>query len=826
MQRRRRRWRIACCISPMANCARRSSTRPAPILPRSNGEPMALTVLHRKLFRDLWRIRAQALAISAVVALGVMVQVMMAGLTDTLTVTRDAYFERHRLAQVFEPLTRAPSSMMEQVNAIPGVLAAEGRISGFGRIDADGGEPVQARILSLPGAAGLNGILMTAGRKPIAGRSDEVVLLDTFAAARGIALGDTLGVTVEGRHQKLQVVGFARAPEFLFMPAPGEFFPTDGRFAVIWMERKAAAAVLDLDGAFNEVLALTTRERPRKAVLADLDRLMAPYGGGAGYVQDQQTSARFIEEELKGLRQSRVFLPPIFLAVAAFLLNVTITRIVQAERREIGLMKAFGHSGAEIAGHYLEMALMIAFAGALLGSALGVMLGRSITGLYMEFYKFPYLVFSMHPGPFAGGLAFSLLAAALGAAIALRTVFRLTPAEAMRPPAPPDFTHGRVGFLATVTKAFDQPGRMILRQITRQPVRSLGTVAGVAAGLALNMAMLMIYSGFDHTMDVTFGFADRSDATVSFIHPVSRDVTHEIAHLPRVLEAEPTRYVPVLFRNGVITHRGELTGLSEDAQLNRALRPDLEPIALPAQGVVISRGLADVLKLQPGENLTAEVTEGRKRTLSLPVAAISDTLLGAPAYMRLDSLTRAVGEADRITSVSIRTEGAPSPELLHELRERPKVAGVSIKSDSLAAFREIADEGAGQMRFVFGAIAFVLSFGIVYNAARNAFAERAHELASLRVLGFTRGEVTLILAGEITLLVACALPVGIWFGWTLAKLIARVFSNELYRVSVSFDLPSIAMAVLVVVSATLASILMLRRALDRLNMISALKARD
>lgn len=787
---------------------------------------MALTVLHRKLGRDLWRIRAQALAIASVVAVGVMVQVMMSGLSDTLTDTRDAYFERHRLAQIFEPVTRAPNAMMEKVSALPGVLAAEGRVSGYGRVEGDGGEPVRAQILSLPGPAGLNGILMNAGRMPGAGRSDEVVLLDSFATARGVALGDHIGVTVEGRHLRLRVVGLARAPEFLFMPAPGEFFPLDGRFAVIWMERKAAAAVLDLEGAFNEALVLTTRARPSEAVLADLDRLLGPYGGGAGFLQDQQTSARFINEELTQLKRSSLFLPPIFLAVAAFLLNVTITRIVQAERREIGLMKAFGHGGTEIGGHYLELAFLIALAGAALGCLLGLMAGRALTGVYMEFYKFPYLVFSLRPGPFASGIAFSLIAAALGAAIALRTVFRLTPAEAMSPPAPPDFTHGRTGILSLMARPLDQPGRMILRQITRQPIRSLGTIAGVSAGLALNMAMLMIYAGFDHTMAVTFGFADRSDAVVAFTRPVSRDVVHEIAHLPGVLSAEPQRSVPVLFRNALITHRGELTGLPEGATLSRALTPDLDPITPPARGVVLSRGLAERLDLQPGDPISAKVTGGRRRDLTLPVAAISDTLLGAPAYMRLDALTRVIGEPDRITSVAIRTAGKPSSALLHALRERPGVAGVSIKSDTFEAFKKIADEGAGQMRFIFGAIAFVLSFGIVYNAARNAFAERTHELASLRVLGFTRGEVALVLAGEIAVMVAIALPLGTWLGWSLAKLIAIAFSNELYRISVPFDLPSIAVAVLVVIGAMLASILMLRRALDRVNMVAALKARD
>ena len=787
-----------------------------------------MTVLHRKLARDLWRIRAQALAIAAVVAVGVMMQVMMTGLVVTLGETRDAYFDRYRLADVFAPVTRAPVGVMDRVAAIPGVLASEGRVAGLGRIDvADSDRPVQARVLSLPRVPdGLNGILLTAGRLPVAGGGDEIVLLDSFAQARRIALGDRLVVTIEGARQRLRVVGLARAPEFMFMPAPGEFFPADDRFAVIWMDPEAAAAALDLRGAFNEALVLTSRDRPPQAVLADLDRLLGPHGGGAGYLQDQQTSARFVGEELTQLRRSSRFLPPVFLGVAAFLLNVTIARIIQAERREIGLLKAFGHTGAEIAGHYLEMALVIALVGAALGSALGVMAGHGLVQVYMMFYKFPFLVFSLGPGPFAAAIAFSVVAAASGALLALRGLFRLTPAEAMRPPAPPDFARAGNGALARVAGLLDQPGRMILRQLTRQPFRSLGTIVGISFGLGLNMAMLMIYAGFDHTMAVTFGFADRSTATVAFVRPVAQAAAHDIRNRPGVIVAEGRREVPVLFRNGLATHRGALTGLPPDARLNRPLDKGLNPIPLPVEGVVLSRGLAEVLGIKPGEMLRVEVTEGRRQPLWLPVAGVSDTLLGAPAYMRLDSLGRAIREPDRINSLALRLDPARAGALMDDLRAMPMVAGVSFKSDSWREFRRIADEGAGRMRFVLGAIAFVLSFGIVYNAARISFSERALELASLRVMGFTRAEVMFLLAGEIAVLVMLALPLGTALGWQAAQGIALAFSNELYQVSARFQPHSVAMAVLVVLGSMTVSVAMLRRALDRMNMVEALKARE
>ncbi len=793
---------------------------------------MQLSVLHRKLGRDLWRMRAQAAAIALVVSLGVMLLVMMSGLLATLESTRDSYLEQYRFASIFAPVTRAPTSMIDRLADIDGVLAADGRISGMARIDLAGETlPIPARVLSLPGndASRLNDIFLVSGRLPEAGRENEVVLLESFAVARGIGPGDSIDVTLEGQRERFEVTGLACAPEFIFSAAPGEFMPDDRRFAVIWMHEQAAAAAYDLDGAFNDALLLLARGQQEAGVIAEVNRLLSRYGGRDAYGRDQQMAARFIDEEIKSLRRVGAFLPPIFLAVAAFLLNMVVSRIVQAERREIGLMKAFGHSGRVVALHYLELVLLIALAGAVLGSAFGVLLGKAILPLYGEVYKLPWLDYKLEITPFAQGIVASVAAATLGAALTLRSGFRLTPATAMRPPAPPDFSRrqsrlSRIG--AGIMARFDQPGRMIIRQLVRQPLRTLGSVIGIAAGFAINTAMLSIYGSLDRTMELSFSIVDRSDASVTFVRALSPDAANDIASLPGVIEVEGLRELPVVFRHGTRSRNGVLTGLPADAVLNHPVDDTGAPIALRDDGVILSRSLADILGLEAGEVLRVEVSEEHRPVLLLPVVAIAETQLGLPAWMELDALSARLGQEARVSKLALRVDSRQEDALFSQLAEMPMVAGTSRKADAMAAFRKVINQGAGLMRYIMSAIAFAMSFGIVYNAARVAFAERAHELASLRVLGFTRGEVTWVLFGEIAVLVLLALPVGIWFSFGLSHLNAIAFSNETYQITAGLDRGSVADAVLVVFAALAVSLLLVRRTLDGIHMVTALKARE
>lgn len=787
-----------------------------------------MSPLDRKLLRDLWRMKGQAAALGLVIAMGSMLIVTMSGLVTSLDETRRAYYERYRLAEVFAPAIRAPDRLKADLAAIPGVSAVELRVTGSALIDLEGQDlPVRAQAVSLPDftAPRLNDIVLTAGRRPDPSRSEEIVLLRSFAQALGLRPGETLSATMHGARRRFRIVGLAQAPEFLYTTAPGELVPDDRRFGVIWMSRSALEAAYDMDGAFNEALLGLGGSGDLAAVLNAADRILGPYGGLGAYGVEDHVSNRFISEEIAGLRASSRSVPPLFMAVASFLLSIVVTRMVQSEREQIGLMKAFGYTDLEVCAHYFKLVLAIAAGGAGAGCLLGVLAGRSMVVLYQEYYKFPFLVFRLRASSFATGMLVSVLTAAAGGLLALRSVFALTPAVAMRPAAPPDYSRaGRIGrsFLGRL----DQPSRMVLRRLTRQPWRMLGATIGIAAGMALSSAMLSLLAGFERTLALSFGVIDRSDVSVSFIEAISAKALFELERLPGVIEVEPVRIVPVVFRNGLRTHRGAVNGLVDRARLNRAVDRDMGTIALRGDGIILAEPLAKILDVHPGSKLTVAVREGRRPRVEVTVAGVASTLLGAPAFMRLDALNRALREPNRVSGAYLRIDGARRGAIYRALKGMPGVAGVSVKEDARRAFQTMMDSGAGAIRYVMVAIAGIITFGIIYNAARIAYMERTRDLATLAVMGFSRGETGFVLLGELAVVTLAALPLGSLLGHGLSYAVATGFSTDLYQVPVAFTPRSHGTAALAVLAAAITSGWLVLRDLARADVLAVLKTRE
>jgi len=734
--------------------------------------------LDHKLLRDLWRMKGQAFAIGMVIAVGVGMLVMMSGLVTSLNETRSAYYERYRLAEVFAPVTRAPDRMAARLAAIDGVSMVEPRVVGAALIDvADFDLPVQAKAVSLPDlrAPRLNDVFLTDGRMIDSDHSDEILLLEAFANAHGIRPGDRMDATMNGARRSFRIVGLAQAPEFLYTTAPGELIPDDARFGVIWMSRSALAAAYDMDGAFNEALLSLSRGANEAAVLDAVDRILDPYGGTGAYPLADQASNQLVSEEIGGLEAAAVGVPPIFLGVAAFLLYIVINRMVQSEREDIGLMKAFGYTNLGVGAHYFKLVLAIAIGGALAGCLLGIAGGRALIQVYVAYFKFPFLVFQLDPVSFVTGVSVSILSASAGGLLVLRSVFALTPAAAMRAPAPADYSRtGRFGH--RVNRFLDQPSRMVLRRITRQPGRMAGAMIGIACGMALCVSMITIYAGFDRTIDLTFNVLDRSDVTVSFTHAASEGTIFGLRRMEGVTFVEPVRHVPAVLRHGLATHRGVVTGLAPDARLSRALDADLAEIPLEGGGIVLSTGLATKLGIQPGDMLTVEVREGRQPVLQIPVTGVAQSLLGSPSYMDLATLNRALREPNRVSGAYLSIDEAFATDIYTALQDMPTVAGVSLKSQAEIAFQTLMNTGAGAIRYVMGGIAFINTFGIVYNAARIAYAERSRDLASLRVIGFTKGEAAFVLLGELcrsshrrmplSQILICSMSFRCWMSWT------------------------------------------------------------
>ena len=787
-----------------------------------------MSPLDRKLFRDLWRIKLQAVAIALVISVGVMLLIMMDGLFNSLEQTRAAYYDRYRLADVFAPVKRAPDSVLDQIAEIDGVSAVEGRVIGGALIDMDEEDvPIRAQAVSLPdfGTPRLNDVYLASGRMIDPQRRDEILLLQGFAVAHELAPGDTLTATLNGARRMFVIAGLAQSPEFLYATAPGEIVPDDSRFAVIWMREEALAAAYDVHGAFNEALIALERGAEVKSVTDKLDRLLARYGGIGAYGLEDQYSNRFVSEEIRSLRLTSASVPPIFISVAAFLLYIVVSRMIEAERTQIGLLKAFGYSSIEVGWHYFKLVVLIALGGAVLGCIFGVMTGQLTAETYQKYYKFPFLLFRVDPVAFVTAILVSVASASAGGFFVLRRVFALAPAEAMRPLAPADYSTS-ANLVNALKWLLDQPTRMIVRRLARQPLKAIGVITGLSVGMAMSVAMLGVLNGFDRAISLSFEVINRSDANVAFVEPLGEKTILEMQRLEGVSKVEPFRAVSVIFRNGVLYHRCAIEGLTEKTDLYRALTADEAMIYPRKDGIILSRALAAKLDVSPGETITAEVREGRRPTLQLPVIGVSEALLGAPAYVELQALNRALDEPGRVSGAYLRFDPDHQEDIYQALKNMPAVAGVTIKSHARSSFQKMMDEGAGSTRYIMALIAAIITFGIVYNSARIAFAEHAHDLASLRVLGFSKGEAAYVLLGELGLLVLIALPFGCLLGNGLSSMIAAGFSTDLYTVPAYVGPDSYGMAILVVLSSALIAGTLVKRDVDRLEMVSALKSRE
>ena len=786
------------------------------------------SALDKKLLRDLNRMKMQAIAIGLVIAVGVVVLVMMDGLFNSISVTKETYYDRYRLADAYAPAVRAPNHVLRNLEAIPGVDNVTGRIRGAGLIDLPQEDvPISTTVLSLPshGRASLNNVFLAEGGEVDPARENQILLLRSFAKAHGLAPGDKIDATINGQKRTLEIAGLAQSPEFLISFAAGELAPDDKRFAVVWMNESSLAAVYDLKGAFSEALFKLTRSAVLPEVLDRADLILEDYGGTGAFGLEDLPSNRFLTEEINGLATQSKVLPPIFLAIAAFLLNIVISRMIQSEREQIGLLKAFGYSSFEVSAHYFKFVLAIAAGGALLGCLIGVAVGRSYADLFQVYYKFPFLVFQVDPQAFAIGMLVSIFTASAGALFVLRNVFALTPAVAMRPPAPSDYSRSG-NILAVLRHLLDQPTRMVVRRVARHPGRAFGAALGVGAGMGLSAASLGLLVTFTNIIDQSFDYVDRSDMTVIFATPRSKDTLFELNSIDGVLQTEPFRSVPVVFRNGLHSHKGALTGLVDRPEQFRAIDKDLRPILMRDDGIIIAKALSKKLNILPGQRLDVEVQDGARPQFSLPVVGIAETLSGSPAYIQLDALNKALKQPNQISGAYLKIDELLQGPIYDKLKSMPVVIGANLKSKARAAFETLMDESAGSMRYVMSFIAAIITFGIVYNSARIAYAERSRDLASLRVIGFTKGETAFVLLGELAVIILIAIPIGVAFGAGLNFAIAEGFSTDLYQIPTEIVPEAYGTAGVAVLISSIFSGWMVKRNMDKLDLVSALKTRE
>ena len=788
-----------------------------------------VTALAAKLLRDLRRLWPQAAAIALVLACGVAILVTALGMLGTLTATRDAYYDRQRFADVFAAATRAPRALLPELAALPGVLAAEGRVAGLVPLSVPGrSRPAMARVLSLPGDGGaprLNLPQLATGRLPAPEAADEVLVSLAFARAHGLGPGDRLEATLNGRKRSLQVTGTARSPEFVYALGPGAMMPDAAGFAVLWLPERAAAAAFGMTGAFNDLSLRLAQGADAPAIIAAVDRMLAPWGGTGAHGRAEHASDAFVTAELEQLRGMAMVLPPVFFGISAFLVHMVLGRIVALERPVIGLLKAIGYSHAAIGAHYLALAVLTAGAGVLIGWAAGGWLAAALARLYVQFFDFPALASHVPPGAYAlAGLA-GLAAAAGGAWSAARAAARLPPAEAMRPPAPPAYGRSLADRMLTRLR-LGQPALMVARGLIRWPLRAGLSVLGLALAVAVMIAATMMDDSLDHLTDIAFAQAARQDATLMLARDLPLRALQDARRLPGVLAAEAQLTQPAILRNGNRLRRLAIEARPPGTDLVRTVDAAGQPVPLPPSGLLLSSRLAERLGVRPGDTVQAEFLTGTRETHALRVAGLIEQHIGLGAYMDADALSALRREGARVSAIHVTVDPALAAAFDAALTGLPALAGTALVAEARQSFRDTIAENVGIMNAVYVVLAVLITFGVTYNGARILLSERARDLAGLRILGFTRAEVSGILMGETLVLAVLAQPLGWLIGAGIAGLLVHGTESDLYAVPLVLRPSTFAQASLVVLAAAIASALVVRRRLDRLDLIAVLKARE
>jgi putative ABC transport system permease protein len=788
---------------------------------------ITLHAIDRKLLRDIRRLWAQALAIALVLGCGVMIFLIGFGMFRALDLTRNQYYETNRFADVFASAVRAPKSLIGDIVAIDGVWAVETRTTALVVLDIEGTEDTAlGRVLSLPpDGSVLNQPLVQTGRLPEPYAEGEVAVTAPFAKANNLVPGSQFAANLNGSKRVLTVTGTVLSPEFIYTLPPGGMMPDVKGFGILYMPEAALESAFRLEGGFNDLSVKLSLTANRREVLDRIDALLEPYGGMGAYERAQQLSHSFIDSEIMQLKNMTYILPPIFFGIAAFLVNMVLARIIALERSEIGLLKAFGYTDIEIAVHYILLAGLIAAVGILAGWAAGGYFGDRLAELYARFYDFPYLIRVRAWDAYALAALIGLSAAVIGAVRSAIAAARLPPAVAMQPPAPPSFGNGLMNRAISGLRV-SQPTLMVLRGLVRWPMRAGMTAFGMALGVSVMVTSNFFQDSLSRIIVVAFYQANRQDVALVLSQAQGLGVLDDVRHLPGVQLAEPQFDQAAILKNGSLEKRVAITALPAKGELARLVDDTGQAQVMPDHGLLLSERLATQLNVKPGDMVEAEFTDGRRETHRIVVSGLVSQFFGLGAYLSAGELAALNRQSERAAVVNVTIDADRRAEFEAALKTLPNLMAHIMLADARGMFEETLRENVTITSTTYLLVSVMIIVGIAYNAARIQLSERARELASLRILGFTRAEVSYILFGEMMILALIAQPLGWLIGAGIARAIAQGFDTDLFRIPLVLTPANLAWSSLVALIAVGASIAVVLRRVNRLDLVAVMKTRE
>lgn len=792
-----------------------------------------MSALDRKLRRDLFAARGTLMAIMLVIVVGIACFVGLGSAHQNLKRSLQTYYARCRMADFWVSLKKAPLSEVRALEELPGVAELQPRITFAATIDLEAvAQPLNGEVISLPDQPRpiLNDIVLRRGAYFTDERLEEVIINDSFARARRINPGDTIHVILNNRRQELFVVGTAISSEFLYTIAPGSIVPENDNFGILWIKRTFAEDTLDMDGACNELVGRLTepyRDSP-DLVLDEIERRLDPNGVFTTTPRADQSSHLFISDEIIGLRVTAIILPAVFLAVAALILNILMTRLAEQQRTIVGTLKSLGYSNRALTRHYLKFGVAVGVLGGLAGLVFGYVMAGWLTDLYTRYYEFPRLVNRIMPGVYGVGMIISIVFALLGTLYGVRRIVAMNPAEAMR--AKPPVEGGAIWLerYRVIWKRLGFRWQMVLRSIWRNRFRAAIQVFASSLGCALILVTLALTLSIREGVQFQFDLLLRSDIDLVLEDDRDWGALLEARRLPGVNHAEAQFVVPCDLRSGPHTKRTSITGIAPDARLTVPHNAAGQRIPPPPTGLLLSNKLAELLDVRPGDEVTITPIRGDRRPRVAPVAQLIDTYVGLAAYADYDYLNRLVGEHAAVSTIQLDTQPGLEARLalFRAVKELPAVQAVNDIRQVKRNLDQTILESMRTSVVLLVLFAGAIYFGSILTTSLVALAERQREVATLIVSGFHKSTVGGIFLRESLIVnvigALIGLPLGIW----LLIVLLEQYDTEVFRMPLVLPATVPLVALIVSIVFTVSAHGLVQRAIARLNWREALNAKE
>ncbi len=791
-------------------------------------------VLTRKLLRDLWRRKGSLAALVVIVMIGTMIFVAYQSVYRDLYGAWSRYSSELRLCDGVIDVKRAPAWAVSSLEEMPGVERVRGRVSLSALIDLeDQVIPVAGNAISMPDSrerAALNNIRLIRGGWFSGPEADEVILDNNFAEAHGLRPGDRIKVTLLDKQHDLLVVGAATSAEFIYLiPPSGGFAPDPERYGVLYMPERFLQRSGDLEGAWNQVLVKSTNARTRdiENLLTTIEHRLDPYGVSNSGLMLEQASVKFLLDEMNGVETAAKIMPVIFLGVAALILNVIMSRLVAQERIVIGTLRALGYSRGAVFRHYLAFGGFVGLMGGVLGVLLGMQAESGLTAVYGTMFTMPYIAPHFYPGVMGIGLVIGIVFSLLGSLKGVRNAMRLEPAEAMRPPPPERGGKVLPERIPALWRLLPFRWKMIMRAVFRNPFRSGVTIFAGMISTAMILATVTMTDALDYLMEYQFDKMNHHDISVSLRDAEGDDIMTEITRLPGTAYAEQQLAVPCDLRRGGVSKRTAVTGLTQAHRLTTPLDKDGKPIRIPEQGLLLTKKLAEILDVQPGDTLHLRPLIGERREIEAPVVATYQTYMGLSAYADIGYLSRLLGEESAANTMLLRQQpGSDMEPFYAAIAKRPAVVGFAERERALNQVEEEFGQMMNVSLFIMVFIAGCVAFGSVFNSALVSLSERQREVGTLRVLGYTPLHVAEIFSGESFMLNFIGIVFGMGLGVALAYGLSVAYNTELYRFPTVVYPQRVVEAALIMAFFITAAQLVILRMIRKLDWLEVLKVKE